>query len=604
MRLLNFILLFIPLVTFGQLDTNIVIEDVVVTGQVIDAKSLIKQPQVDRKIDHQLERQTSIYVKNHGPSQISTISHRGGNASQTTVMWNGIPIANPMLGLTDVSLIDGWMVDRVSVSDHDQSISSLSGEVTFESMADDETKLQVLNTIGSFGMVNSGIKGVVSRGNWSGDVRIIRYNAENDFPYDLTSGDQRITEHASESRNGIQFNNSFDLSDYTTLTLHNWWQETYREIPPRTTQTRSEENQYDKSLRNSIGVSHSRNEWSWKTNVGYTSESLLYKDPVMGLENFSAFDQWFFSSEVSKKWNEISVALLHKHQWVAADIAAYDGQKNQQLYRSELKLNNAKNRLEWLAQIGRVGDLQNNNTTYKVGSKYWLQGDWSISASASNAFRYPSTNDLFWGIGGNENLLPEAAQKFELNSSCRLGNEVVIDASFFYRDVDNSIMWGRPEVLTQNWQVYNLTRVISHGIEASVDYNFIISDNSQIRYNNSTTYVRSINQVDVSLPSIEKGDQLFYTPIWKSRSNIDFKYKNNQFSLGHIYTGSTIGVESDIPSFQLVDLVFGRNVSFASLNLDLSLSCNNILNQQYRIVERRPMPGRNYQFSLITTLSK
>ena len=48
---------------------------------------------------------SSIFVKQYGRATLSTVSFRGTGPSHTQVTWNGMRINNPMLGMTDFSMI-------------------------------------------------------------------------------------------------------------------------------------------------------------------------------------------------------------------------------------------------------------------------------------------------------------------------------------------------------------------------------------------------------------------------------------------------------------------------------------------------------------------
>ena len=50
------------------------------------------QTQPDRLLDNQ----TSAYIKSYGLGSLATISLWGGNASQTLITWEDVPITNPM----------------------------------------------------------------------------------------------------------------------------------------------------------------------------------------------------------------------------------------------------------------------------------------------------------------------------------------------------------------------------------------------------------------------------------------------------------------------------------------------------------------------------
>ena len=48
---------------------------------------------------------SSIFVKSFGRATLSTVAFRGTSPSHTQVSWNGMKINNPMLGMTEFSMI-------------------------------------------------------------------------------------------------------------------------------------------------------------------------------------------------------------------------------------------------------------------------------------------------------------------------------------------------------------------------------------------------------------------------------------------------------------------------------------------------------------------
>ena len=52
-----------------------------------------------------LEEETTNYLKYYSPGNLSTISTRGGNASQTSLVYNDFVLNNPLNGIVDFSSI-------------------------------------------------------------------------------------------------------------------------------------------------------------------------------------------------------------------------------------------------------------------------------------------------------------------------------------------------------------------------------------------------------------------------------------------------------------------------------------------------------------------
>ena len=70
---------------------------------------------------------TPVFVKQYGRATLSTVSFRGTGPSHTQVTWNGMRINNPMLGMTDFSMIPSYFIDDASLLHGTSSVSETGG---------------------------------------------------------------------------------------------------------------------------------------------------------------------------------------------------------------------------------------------------------------------------------------------------------------------------------------------------------------------------------------------------------------------------------------------------------------------------------------------
>ena len=88
----------------------------------------------------QLTREGGLFIKSYGPGSLSTLSLRGSNASQTAVLWNGINICSPMLGLFDLTLIPTFLIDQATIQYGGSGASLGSGAIGGALHLDSKTK--------------------------------------------------------------------------------------------------------------------------------------------------------------------------------------------------------------------------------------------------------------------------------------------------------------------------------------------------------------------------------------------------------------------------------------------------------------------------------
>ena len=70
---------------------------------------------------------SSIFVKSYGRATLSTVAFRGTSPSHTQVTWNGIRVNNPMLGMTDFSMIPSYFIDDASLLHGTSSVNDTGG---------------------------------------------------------------------------------------------------------------------------------------------------------------------------------------------------------------------------------------------------------------------------------------------------------------------------------------------------------------------------------------------------------------------------------------------------------------------------------------------
>src|SRR5690606_22633790 len=91
----------------GQEDT-VYLEEISVTGEPFQRFStgsayLEVSLAASATLEEALTGENSVYFKTYGNHQLSSISFRGTSASQTNVLWHGVPANYPTLGQMDFS---------------------------------------------------------------------------------------------------------------------------------------------------------------------------------------------------------------------------------------------------------------------------------------------------------------------------------------------------------------------------------------------------------------------------------------------------------------------------------------------------------------------
>jgi outer membrane receptor for Fe3+-dicitrate len=72
----------------------------------------------------------------------------------------------------------------------------------------------------------------------------------------------------------------------------------------------------------------------------------------------------------------------------------------------------------------------------------------------------------------------------------------------------------------------------------------------------------------------------------------------------HLVIGETLGANDLIPRYHVGNIHLAYSFKQNNFSGKIFTSINNIYNQNYRVVERRPMPGTNLLFGININLKK
>lgn len=577
-----------------MLDTIVSLDDIILIDTLYRSAD---QKNGDPNMVDLIGQQTNLFVKNYGPSSIATISLRGSNASQVGVEWNGVSIANPMLGLTDLGIMHSFMIDRVTINTDDLNPTSLAGTVELTSLPGIVGNFEIYNAFGSFGLREHGLKGRYKYKNLSGEVRLLSTTAQNNFDYLLTNGEKLTTSNAALASNNIQLILDYNIDEKSSINLSSWMSNYRREIPKLTTQRASEAFQLDNNWWTALAYKRMGGILDLELNIGLTNGVIDYRDPAISLVAKTDFKTASFIGKVSRSHWYGRSQLRIRNERTQSFADAYGGRKNRNIAAVTIQETIL---FPFIRLDGNLGFKNINFKTFypsygltllkKVGGSFLVKGSYKRSV------RVPTTNDLYWSNGGNVDLKPEVGDEFILGGHL-LSKHWELRLDVYHRDTKDWILWARASGF-QSFAVFNIANVLSYGVEAKVGYSTPISGRQSIRIGSLVSLGRSQNQKEVSLPKINKGDQLLYTPTHSVKSSFQYKFKRLSFEVNHQLYSSMKGINQDVDGYHIANLEAAYRFKINKLEFVSVIGAYNAFNENYRIIEFRPMSGRNYKFTL------
>ena len=151
--------------------------------------SLILKENIALSIADVLTFNSPIFVKQYGRATLSTVSFRGTGPSHTQVTWNGMRINNPMLGMTDFSMIPSYFIDDASLLHGTSSVNEtgggLGGLVRLSTAPADIRGfgLQYIQGIGMFRTFDEFLRLEWGDEHWQVSTRAVYQSSANDFKY-------------------------------------------------------------------------------------------------------------------------------------------------------------------------------------------------------------------------------------------------------------------------------------------------------------------------------------------------------------------------------------------------------------------------------------
>lgn len=564
----------------------------------------------NQSLDVLLSNNTPVFVKNYGPGALQTTTFRGGNASQTAILWNGLNIQNTMLGQTDLSNIQGSLFNSVDIEYGGSSAlwgsGAMGGAVhlnnTFAFNKGVYTKLNTqISTIGSrsaltdVGYNNSKISFALKACVINNKNQYSFYNDSNTIVKQNDASYQQLSA-MPEVKWLINKNNTLQGSVWLTKGLRN--------IPSFNT-LRNKIQQEDESERTSINWQYSEDKILNHLKVAQFTERLNYSDSISQIDSKSNMLTRMIEDDLYIKWNnQHTLNLGFNYTKNEASTESYSGIKfierysfiasHRDVFLNEKLTTNAIVRLEHTSS-----DL--NPITYNFGAEYNPFKKLLFKLNAGKVYRIPTLNDLYWVPGGNANLKPEEGYTADGTieySTIKKAFELNVSGSIFYKLISNWIQWVPYSV--GSFKPINLQEVYSRGGETSWKISYK-KHKLKIQLNCITSYVLStVNRSEL------EGDetlnkQLIYTPRYTVNSSLCIKYKTFAISYFHNYSGYRFTASDNsvwLQPYHYSTLRATSTYQIQKIEVGLFGNINNVFNNRIEVLQNRPIALRYFEIGV------
>ena len=618
--------------------------------------SLILKDNIALSMADVLTFNSSIFVKSFGRATLSTVSFRGTSPSHTQVTWNGMRINNPMLGMTDFSMIPSYFIDDASLLHGTSSVNEtgggLGGAVKMSTTPAQNRGfgLQYIQGIGSFKTFDEFLRLTYGDDHWQVSTRAVLSTSPNDYKYrnhdkkeNIYDEDMNIIgQYYPMERNKSGSYRDFHLLQevyYNTgkgdrLGLNAWYINSNRELPMLTTDYGDDmafdNRQREQTFRGILSWDHIRSNWKVAAKAGYIYTWMAYDykrdvgNSVMAhmTRSRSKINTIYGQAEgeyyIGKKWLFTANLAAHQHFVESRDknIILQEGSKGVVGYRkARIELSGSAS-VKW-RPIERLGlsavireELYGREWTpiipaFFIDGVLSKVGNITAKASVSRNFRFPTLNDLYFLPGGNPDLRKESGWSYDAGLSFAVGKKGIYSlkgsATWFDSYIHDWILWL--PTTKGFFSPKNIKDVHAYGVELQANLSVALTKEWQLALDGSYSWTPSINQGEpISAADQSVGKQLPYVPkhsatvtgrlSWRKWS---FLYKWCYYSERFTMSSNDISLTGKLPEYFMSNISLEKLFVFRWADISLKGTINNLFDEEYLSVLSRPMPGINFE---------
>jgi iron complex outermembrane receptor protein len=559
-----------------------------------------------------LKNNSSLHIKEYGRGMRSYFSVRGTSASHSSVRWNGMELAVPTLGMTDLSHIPVYFFDRMSV--HAGGSSALYGDGSMGGTLSLHTKPvfregvsgDFLLSGGSYSTLFTGATVRYSSGNFESRSSLFFSSSRNDFRFrnNAERGFPVQRQDNSAYSNGGALQEFYIKSGENSLFAFRLWYLSFdREIQPSVVlndKPRYHSSVYDNNIRSSLSYTTILDKFKLNADVAFASDYERFKEDIIETGSLSArTDADYSAGDLAFK-----AGVLFKHSRPTA--RSFDPSvKENRLYLFMLARYTPQEVPGLVLSAGLRGGYVTDSKvplmpSFEAGYKLLSSNGviLTMRGSVSGSSKVPSLNDRYWGgvhtyLESESSLMAESGFDFVYYAT---NGELRSYVTLFTGEVDNWIRWlPAGEV----WRPANIPEVSTQGVESGVGYTL---DYSGWRFESRLDYSYTDAKTEEPLWEEDpaRGEQLAYVPRHTGVLSISAGRGDIEVRANVTYTGerTTLDIYDMMEGYLLFNAGADYRFSLWGYSFLASGSVLNITAEDYQSVKFYAMPGRNWNFSL------
>ncbi len=542
----------------------------------------------DVRIADQLRFEGLANIRSYGAALLATIGLRGGTSNQTAVIWNGFRLPTPLSGVIDGSLMPASFFDAVSIVPGGQGAlwgSSAVGGIVALSTKPQPQSMRVQLHAGSFGQFGGNAALQIEKKKWHYGLRTAARSGRFDYPYTVpgTQVRQRLT-HASARFLDLMPTLHYSLNRHWQLNYAGWFNRAHRQLPPLINQTVSQAEQFDYGSRNTLQAHYHAEHWNADLRAGVFDETIVFNDSLNRI--FSNVHFISYATEAEARYQLKSGHIMHAGLSQNYATGSAPGYTRAVQHRASGFLSHQYTRKKAAVQA----DLRiANRLVPGMSLAYWPTPTLKLRSRIGLTWRQPVINELYWKPGGNLHLKDETGWNSELGADATIRN-LKISATIYQRKTRNQILWS-PRPGSGFWSPDNLGLVETRGLETRAQWSRRIGK-VQAAALLAIEMIDARNRVAISVPAIAEGARLWFVPRRQANGRVQMQGKHWLAYINGQYISTVHTPQGILPSAQLYGLGGQWQLPLVKHQIWLQTRIENLTNQTWISIDRRPMPGR------------
>ncbi len=544
-----------------------------------------------------VERTVGVEVNENGSKgSISTINIRGANYEQVLVLLDGRRLNSASAGGFD-------MADLPVPLENIEKIEIVRGPSSALYGADAVGGVVNIITKKPAGLSTTVTGQAGSHGFQS--LTLSNSNKLDKFYYSLFAGKEkydgfRVNSDLDQGTAGAKL--GYDISPDSSVEFTSDWIGKEVGVPGSTQIPSPLARQWDRNLGSALTYkTKSSNEFDLRLNLFQNRDRIIYinADPLFpqnSKHTSTATGGEAQTNWLANSWNLVTFGIETRQDHLDSTSA---GEHTASLWAAYLQ--DEISLSESLIVI--VGGRNDSHSIYgdkvspKVSARYLVAGTGTIlRASAGEAFRAPTFNELFWPFStsafsgttyieeGNPNLKPEEATEYEVSVEQPVGKGSVIKSAVFERKADNMISWlaTAPTLSTIQYSPVNIGKARISGYEIEAKIMLLDSVTWAVNY----TYMNPKDEnTGLYIPNVPAAQLKSYINLTLSTGTKIYLEGRNVRNY----------MQPDLPNpsrhYTVVDTKISQPVKLGEkTRCDVFFGVKNAFNRQYQIVGGYPMP--------------